>query len=117
MITSLIQYFYPDIHKDEIKKVSLLAVAFLFTIGTYWLMRLLKDLVLYKLAFPTSLGWSHDTGRLWIPTVKTLSPIFVLVLVMIYSKLVDLFEKHKLMYVIATFYMIIFSAITVILFL
>lgn len=116
MITSLIQYFYPDIKDDEIKKISLLALAFLFTIGTYWLMRLLKDLVLYKLAFPATLGWSHDTGRLWIPTVKTLSPLFVLFLVMIYSKLVDIFEKHKLMYVIATFYMIIFSAITMVLF-
>ena len=117
MITALIQYFYPDIKHDEIKKISLLALAFLFTIGTYWLMRLLKDLVLYKLAFPETLGWSHDTGRLWIPTVKTLSPIFVLVLVMIYSKLVDIFEKHKLMYVIALFYMIFFSIITIILFL
>ncbi len=117
MLTSVIQYFYPDIKHDEIKKFSLLACGFLFTIGTYWLMRLLKDLVLYKLAFPTSLGWSEDTGRLWIPTVKTLSPIFVLVLVMIYSKMVDVFEKHKLMYVIATFYMIIFSIITAILFL
>jgi AAA family ATP:ADP antiporter len=117
MLTSVIQYFYPDIKRDEVKKISLLAFAFLFTIGTYWLMRLLKDLVLYKLAFPTTLGWSHDTGRLWIPTVKTLSPLFVLVLVMIYSKLVDIFEKHKLMYVIATFYMIVFSAITVVLFL
>src|SRR3990167_1329092 len=113
MITSLIQYFYPDIKDEEIKKVSLLAFAFLFTIGTYWLMRLLKDLVLYKLAFPATLGWSEDTGRLWIPTVKTLSPLFVLFLVMVYSKLVDVFEKHKLMYVIATFYMIVFSAITV----
>ncbi len=116
MITSCIRYFYPDIHKDEVKKVGLLAVAFLFTIGTYWLMRLLKDLVLYKLAFPASLGWSEDTGRLWIPTVKTLSPIFVLALVLLYSKLVDVFEKHKLMYIIAIFYMIIFSAITVVLF-
>lgn len=117
MMSSLIQFFYPDIQKHEIRKVSLLALAFLFTIGTYWLMRLLKDLVLYKLAFPATLGWSHDTGRLWIPWVKTFSPMFVLILVMIYSKLVDIFEKHKLMYVIAAFYMTFFSIITVILFL
>lgn len=115
-MTSIIHFFYPDIKKDEVKKISLLALAFLFTIGTYWLMRLLKDLVLYKLAFPPALGWSHDTGRLWIPTVKTLSPIFVLVLVMIYSKLVDILEKHKLMYAIAAFYICFFSIITVILF-
>ncbi|MBP9764851.1 hypothetical protein KBD08_00760 [Candidatus Babeliales bacterium] len=116
MISAFIRFFYPDIKQDEIKKISLLALAFLFTIGTYWLMRLLKDLVLYKLAFPTSLGWSHDTGRLWIPTVKTLSPLFVLFLVLLYGRLVDIFEKHKLMYVIASFYMIVFSYMTVILF-
>lgn len=117
MLSNLIQTFYPDIKRDEIKKFSLLALAFLFTIGTYWLMRLLKDLVLYKLAFPTSLGWAEDAGRLWIPTVKTLSPLFVLVLVLLYGRLVDLLEKHRLMYVIASFYMVIFSYMTIILFL
>ena len=117
MFANFVQFFYPDIKKEEIRKFSLLALGFLFTIGTYWLMRLLKDLVLYKLAFPTSLGWAEDTGRLWIPLVKTLSPIFVLFLVLVYGRLVDMFEKHKLMYVIATFYMIVFSYMTIILFL
>lgn len=117
MVTKFIQFFYPDIKKNEVKKFSLLALAFVFTVGTYWIMRLLKDVVLYKLAFPATLGWSDDTGRLWIPTVKTLSPLFVFVLVLIYSKLVDLLEKHTLIYVIASFYMIFFSSMTGILFL
>ncbi|MFA5998852.1 MAG: Npt1/Npt2 family nucleotide transporter [Candidatus Babeliales bacterium] len=116
MFTTFIQFFYPDIKREEMRKFSFLALAFIFTIGTYWLMRLLKDLVLYKLAFPPSLGWADDAGRLWIPTLKTISPLFVLVLVMIYSKLVDMVEKHKLMYIIASFYMIFFSIMTGILF-
>lgn len=116
MYASVIKFFYPDIKREEVKKFSFIALAFIFTIGTYWLMRLLKDLVLYKLAFPASLGWAPDTGRLWIPMLKTISPIFVLILVMIYSKLVDMFEKHKLIYIIATFYMIFFSIMTGILF-
>ncbi|MCX5923451.1 MAG: hypothetical protein NTU89_02690 [Candidatus Dependentiae bacterium] len=116
MYSRVIQYFYPDIKKEEITKFSFLSLAFIFTIGTYWLMRLLKDLVLYKLAFPTELGWSPDTGRLWIPALKTISPLFVLLLVMIYSKLVDVFEKQKLMYVIASAYMIFFSMMTGVLF-
>ena len=117
MFASFIQFFYPDIKREEIKKFSLLALAFLFTIGTYWLMRLLKDLVLYKLAFPASLGWAQDTGRLWIPYVKTLSPIFVFFVVLLYGKLVDIFKKHNLMYIIATFYIVVFSYMTIILFL
>ncbi len=112
MFTKFIQFFYPDIQRKEIKKMSLLALSFVFTVGTYWLMRLLKDIVLYKLAFPVSLGWSNDTGRQWIPTLKTLSPIFIFILVLIYSKLVDIFEKHKIIYIIASFYMFLFSCIT-----
>ncbi len=117
MITGVVQFFYPDIKKDEIKKYSLLAVAFLFTIGAYWLLRLLKDLVLYKLAFPVSLGCDSDEGRQWAPTVKAISPFVVLGVVMIYTKLVDMFEKHKLFYIIATFYTICFTVIGTVLYL
>lgn len=117
MITGVVQFFYPDIKRDEIKKYSLLAVAFLFTIGAYWLLRLLKDLVLYKLAFPTSLGYPSDEGRLWAPVTKAISPFVVLGVVMIYTKLVDMFEKHKLFYIIATFYTICFSVIGTVLYL
>lgn len=112
----IIRYFYPDIEAQDLKKFSILSLSFIFTIGTYWLMRLLKDVVLYKLAFPISLGWSADTGRLLIPFIKTISPAFVLCLVLLYSKLVDLVQKHHLIYIIASFYMIIFSYMTVILF-
>ena len=117
MITGVVQFFYPDIKRDEIKKYSLLAVAFLFTIGAYWLLRLLKDLVLYKLAFPTSLGYHADEGRLWAPVTKAISPFVVLGVVMIYTKLVDMFEKHKLFYIIATFYTVCFSVIGTVLYL
>ena len=117
MITGVVQFFYPDIKKDEIKKYSLLAVAFLFTIGAYWLLRLLKDLVLYKLAFPTSLGYHADEGRLWAPVTKAISPFVVLGVVMIYTKLVDMFEKHKLFYIIASFYTVCFAVIGTILYL
>lgn len=111
MITSVIQFFYPDIKKQDITKVTLLGVAFLFTIGAYWLLRLLKDAVLYKLAFPVSLGFSSDEGRLWVPVVKTISPWLVLVVVAIYTKLVDMFEKYKLFYIIVSFYTVVFAAI------
>ena len=117
MITGVVQYFYPDIQKEEVKKYSLLALAFLFTIGAYWLLRLLKDLVLYKLAFPAVLGCNPDDGRSWAPFVKMVSPFVVLTVVMIYTRLVDLFEKHKLFYIIASFYMSCFAVIGTIIYL
>ena len=116
MITGIVQFFYPDIKKDDIKKVGLLGIAFLFTVGAYWLLRLLKDIVLLTLAFPVSLGWSPDEGRLMWPIAKMLSPWVVLVAVMIYTKLVDMFEKHKLFYIIVSFYTVMFSLIACVVF-
>ncbi len=115
MIIRLIHYVYPDLKKDELKKIGLLALAFMIVVGTYWLMRLLKDVLLYKIAFPASLGWAEDTGRLWIPTIKTVSLVFVFLLVLLYSKLVDMYEKHVLIYIVSSFYMIVFSVMSIIL--
>ncbi len=116
MFNGLIQYFYPDLQKEDLKKFKLLAVSFLFTIGTYWLLRLLKDVVVYKLAWPEALGWSYGYGREMVPALKTWSIFVVIAAVALYTKLVDMFEKHKLFYIIISFYSIIFAAITGVLF-
>lgn len=116
MITGIVQFFYPAIKREEVKKYCLLGLAFFFTIGAYWLLRLLKDAVLFKLAFPVSLGYASDEGRLWYPFAKAISPWVVLGVVVIYTKLVDMFEKHKLFYIIASFYTLAFTAIATILF-
>ena len=115
MITGMIHYFYPDLRKDEIRKFSLLALALFFIIGTYWLLRLLKDVVVFKIAFPVEL-WGLDYGRQMIPYLKTASPIVVFVAVAVYTKLVDMFEKHKLFYIFASFYATIFGLASIILF-
>ena len=112
MITSVIQYFYPDLRKDEMRKFSLLALAFFFTIGSYWLLRLLKDLVIFKLAFPEALGWPMGYGKSMVPYIKGASPFVVAFMVVVYTKLIDMFEKHKLFYVIGTFYAILFAVMS-----
>lgn len=117
MITGVVKFFYPDIHKDDIRKASLLGLTFFFIVGAYWLLRLIKDLFFYNsLAFPVSLGWDADAGRLAVPTAKFWSPFVVLCCVIIYTKLVDMFEKYKLFYIIVGFYTLAFSAITAIMF-
>lgn len=112
MFTSLIHYFFPDLNKDEITKFSYLSVAFFLIIGSYWLVRLLKTTLFYHIAFPEALGWLPKQGQQFQPIAKAFSPIVVLVLVMIYSKLIDLVKKHVLFYIICTFYAIVFSGIT-----
>ncbi len=112
MYTSIIHYFYPDLKKEEIKKFSLLSLTFFLMIGGYWLVRLLKNTIFYKIAFPEALGWMAGQGRLFQPLAKFYSPFIVFALVMVYTKLIDMFEKHTLFYIICSIYAIVFGGIT-----
>lgn len=112
MLNSFIHYFYPDLNKEDTKKFTLLSLIFLLVIGSYWLVRLLKNTLFYKIAFPETLGWAAGQGRLYQPIAKFWSPFVVFALVMVYTKMIDTFKKHTLFYIIGTVYSIIFGAIT-----
>ncbi|MEX0940863.1 MAG: Npt1/Npt2 family nucleotide transporter [Candidatus Babeliales bacterium] len=116
MVTNIIHYFYPDLKKDEIKKFSLLSGIFFLIIGAYWLLRLLKNTIFLKIAFPECLGWATEQGCLFQPVAKFWSPFVVLLMVLIYSKLVDIVKKHQLFYIICTFYTILFAIVAGLLF-
>lgn len=79
--------------KEERRKFSLLAAVFSLTIGVYWLFRPVKDGV-----FLTMVGTD------WQPLVKILSFFVVVPIVFIYSKLVDRYPRHKLLYGLSVFY-------------
>jgi AAA family ATP:ADP antiporter len=51
------------------------------------------------------------TGKLYLPYVKIASLLFIIPLVLIYSKLVDILEKQKLFYIICTSYTISFLVV------
>src|ERR1700730_12052542 len=116
MVSSVIRYFYPDLKHDEIRRFGLLSAIFFLIIGTYWLLRLLKNTIFLKVAFPECLGWGAQQGCLFQPIAKFWSPFVVLIMVLIYSKLVDLVRRHQLFYIICTFYAIIFLGCAGILF-
>jgi AAA family ATP:ADP antiporter len=112
MIASLLHYFFPDLKRDELHKFGLLGMTAFLILGTYWLMRQLKQTIFFKVAFPESLGWAHEQGSLFQPLAKTLSPFVVLIIVLLYSKLVDLVKKHQLFYIICSFYGLLFAFIS-----
>lgn len=103
-IVPLIHYFFPDLAPEEIKKFGLLSLIFFLIIGSAWLLRLLKYTIFLKVAFPTCLGWPDQQGCLFQSIAKSWSPLVVLVMVLLYSKLVDLVKRHQLFYVICAFY-------------
>ncbi|MBT4856420.1 hypothetical protein HOM50_01080 [bacterium] len=115
MISRVIQRFFPDLNDHETKKFGLLSLSFFTIIGVYWLMRLLKDTVMYKIAFPVELGWACGHGRMMQPLAKSLSPLMIIVVILIYSKLIDRYKKQTLFYIICTGYAIFFAAIGILL--
>lgn len=115
MLARLVHYFWPDLDDQEIKKFGILASIFFMIIGSYWLLRLLKNTLFYKIAFPVALGCPVDYGRLMQPVAKFWSPFVIIPLVFIYSKMVDLFEKHTLFYILTSIYTVLFGGITALL--
>lgn len=96
----VLRWLWGDLTNEEFKKFGMLAATFLFIIGTYWLMRPLKDALFMKIV-----------GKLYLPYAKMASVVFLIPLILIYSKLVDIFEKHKLFYFITTSYAAFFILI------
>lgn len=114
-MNAIVRFFWPDIKDKEIKKFGLLALTLFCLIGAYWLLRLLKDTVFMKIAFPEAFGWEPQQGALFQPMAKIISPIVIIACVFVYSKLVDIFKKHQLFYVIGSFFAAVFFILAVLL--
>ena len=115
-IVNAMRYFWPGIRRSEIRRFTLLAIVFACLLGAFWMLRLMKEAVFFKIAFPASLGWAPEKGRLLQPIARTLSLVVVTACIFIYSKLVDNFRRHQLFYIIGTFYTLLFGSMSLFLF-
>lgn len=79
--------------KEELKKFLLLGGTFFFLIGVYWTLRPMKDSIFMSIV-----------GKENIPWAKLVSLCVLFPLVIIYSKLVDKFPRHRMLYVMALIY-------------
>jgi AAA family ATP:ADP antiporter len=93
----MIKKLISNLEGNELKKFLLLASIFLFLIGVYWLLRSVKDSIL-----------ASTVGITYQPVAKMLSLCFLIPLILFYSKLVDIFKKHHLFYLIAGVYAVFF---------
>jgi len=91
---------YGKMSFEEKLRLVWLASTLFFIIGGYWLLRSLKDPVIATIC-----------GVEYIPLAKMLSVVVVLVLVFVYNKLIDLFPKHQLFYIVGGFYATLFTII------
>ncbi len=99
-LTKIVHMFWGEMNAEEAKKFALLSGVFFFIIGAYWMLRELKDAIFMQLVGKASLG-----------NAKILSVLILVMLVLFYNKLVDLFEKTKLIYIIAGFYGVLYLSI------
>ena len=83
--------------KEELKKFGILAFIFCGIIAIYWALRPMKDSI-----FNTIVGLED-----WQPYAKGLSLIIIFPIVMLYSKLVDMFPRHKVFYFLTGLYGVI----------
>ena len=96
MLGRIFKAWLGDFQKGELLKFGLLSVIFFFVIGTYWLLRPLKDSIFMSVV-----------GKDYIPMAKWLSMALVLPLVIIYSKLIDIYSRHRMFYALSTFYAVL----------
>ena len=101
MLEKIKTTLWGDLSQDEFKRFGMLSLILLFIIGTYWLMRPLKDGLFVALV-----------GKTYLPYAKIVSFCFILPIVLFYAKLVDLFAKQKLFYILCSAYAALFLVIT-----
>lgn len=92
----VVRFFWGDLHGKELLKFALLALGFFFLIGAFWPLKTLKESLFINIV-----------GPLYLPYAKLISLILLFPVVLFYSKLVDIFEKEKLIYVIISIYVIL----------
>ena len=93
---------YGKMSFEEKLRLIWLSSTLFFIIGGYWLLRSLKDPVIATIC-----------GVEYIPKAKMLSVLVVTVLVFVYNKLIDMFPKHQLFYIVGGFYATLFTVIAV----
>ena len=82
MLPKFLRALWGDLSAAEVKKFRIVAITFLFIIGPYWMLRVMKDG-----AFDKLVGYEHQ------PKAKLLSLIIVACVIIFYGKLVDLFAN------------------------
>lgn len=93
MLLRILNNLWGDLSRDEIKKFGILSATLFCIVGSYWLLRTQKDA-----AFATIVGFAYQ------PKAKLLSWVTTFVVILIYSKLVDLMKRRDLLMVLALFY-------------
>jgi AAA family ATP:ADP antiporter len=98
-----IKSLYGDISFEELSKFAMLGAVFFCIIGSYWLLRPLKDGLFFAIV----------GGKEWQPTAKMLSVIVVGAVVVSYQRAVDVLDRVTLFYAITAFFGLSFIGVAI----
>lgn len=97
MITNIVSLLWGKKQDRELEKFGFLALIGFFLIAAYWLLKPLKDAIFIKMV-----------GAAYLPYVKTASCIFIIPVMLCYSKLIDTLPKQRLFSLLAWMYVVCF---------
>lgn len=89
MISSLLKAIWGDLSHEEVKKFGILSGVFFLILGAYYILKTAKDGV-----------FGCHVGIAYQPIAKIASIVAIALVVIFYSKLVDLFKKTTVFYII-----------------
>jgi len=94
----VLKALWGELSKDELKKLCFLSLGIMLIFGNYWMLRITKDPI-----FDEFVGYKQ-----WQPRAKQISLIAMIFIVLGYSKLVDIFKKQTLLYILCSIYGVLF---------
>lgn len=100
MLPKPLRFLWGNLEKAELQKFGLLSLALMCTIGPYWMFRGIREAIFIDFV-----------GIRWQPIGKLAAFVFIIPLILVYSKLIDYVKKEKLFYVIYPFYISTFLLI------
>lgn len=93
LFQTLAKPIFGNFEREEFKKFLRLGAIFSCIIGAYWTLSILKNSIFVNLV-----------GAAYLPWAKTVSIITLFPLVMVYTKLLDIFSREKMFYLLSTVY-------------
>ncbi|KKR96087.1 MAG: hypothetical protein UU47_C0019G0006 [candidate division TM6 bacterium GW2011_GWE2_41_16] len=100
LLQAIIRPIFGTFEIEEFKKFLRMGLVFTSILGVYWTIRLLKDVVL-----ATLVGAHH------IPYAKTASLFFIVLFLVVYNRLLNLYSREKVFYLIISFYTFVFVVV------
>lgn len=100
MLLAIRRALWGDVTTEELKQFGLLSMSFFFVVGSYWMLRELKNAWFMELVGPAGL-----------PYAKGVSIVSLVCLLVFYNKLVNILEKTHLLYFLAVTYGTLFLII------